>query len=491
MGVRRTRPRGGGTCVVGRVMRVNGVEEMVTAELGSAWVCYLHAGWGDDATSHAHGTHSPRSLSDLGRADRHCADHPTTDLFRRGGLHLKARLPEVRELCRGVRGSPSLRCAGVVFSFVGFVAAENPAQIRVLVVCRGQCAMILGFKVLFALGRIYRGPARTVSCGFMRRGFPWAGRTGPSTVAVDPDRAAIVSRARGPALVTSVMMMSRLWRGARLAPRVARRAFSSSAEARPSALVVQQQDDGVVSMQLSSKPVNGLSLDVCREFTATLKDLEANSAVRGMVLGSAVKGIFSAGLDLRSLLITPEQTADDLATFWTAVQELWLTLYMSRLATVAAISGHCPAGGCLLALSCDARVMVEGSYRMGLNEVHLGLVAPPWLSTMLKDTVGRRQAEWMLQLGQLLSADEALHVGMIDEVVPLASLHGASNAKMMELLSIPDGARAMAKQQVRRDAAAALRDFQNEDLDEFMSLITDPSVQMSLVAYLQSLKKKA
>lgn len=60
-------------------------------------------------------------------------------------------------------------------------------------------------------------------------------------------------------------------------------------------------------------------------------------------------------------------------------QEMWLTLYMTPLATVASISGHCPAGGCLLALSCDARVMAEGKYTIGLNEAKLGLVPPAWV----------------------------------------------------------------------------------------------------------------
>ena len=56
-------------------------------------------------------------------------------------------------------------------------------------------------------------------------------------------------------------------------------------------------------------------------------------------------------------------------------QEMWLAFYLTPLATVAAISGHAPAGGCMLAMACDARVMVDGKYMIGVNEVQLLLWA--------------------------------------------------------------------------------------------------------------------
>ncbi|KAL1507162.1 hypothetical protein AB1Y20_008013 [Prymnesium parvum] len=261
------------------------------------------------------------------------------------------------------------------------------------------------------------------------------------------------------------------------------RRFSAS-----SSLVMQRQENGCVSLQLSSAPVNGLSLSLCSQLISTLKELEEDSSVRGLIIGSAVNGIFSAGLDIKSLILTPDYTEEDLCQFWNT--DLWLAIYMSPLATVAAISGHCPAGGCLLALSCDARVMAEGKYTIGLNEVKLGLVAPSWLSGLLKDTVGQRQAEWMLQLGKLVSPNDALAIGMVDKVVPLSGLHDASHEMLAQLLQVPDEARALAKRRARQGAAALLSDFRSEDLDAFLDLALRPSVQNALVAYLDGLKNK-
>ena len=140
-------------------------------------------------------------------------------------------------------------------------------------------------------------------------------------------------------------------------------------EERPPALIVKREGGGLATVSLKHKPVNSLTQAVCEELKAVTHALEADPEVRGVVFGSGVPSIFSAGMDLRSM---HGRSTDELAAFWTAVQEMWLALYMTPLATVAAISGHAPAGGCLIALACDYRVLVEGKYRIGLNEAQIG-----------------------------------------------------------------------------------------------------------------------
>ena len=140
-------------------------------------------------------------------------------------------------------------------------------------------------------------------------------------------------------------------------------------EERPPTLIVKREGGGLATVSLKHKPVNSLTQAVCEELKAVTHELEADPEVRGVVFGSGVPGVFSAGLDLRSM---HNRSTDELAAFWKAVQEMWLALYMTPLATVAAISGHAPAGGCLIALACDYRVLVEGKYTIGLNEAQIG-----------------------------------------------------------------------------------------------------------------------
>ncbi|CAG2063789.1 unnamed protein product, partial [Timema podura] len=129
---------------------------------------------------------------------------------------------------------------------------------------------------------------------------------------------------------------------------------------------------GVSTVTLQRPPVNSLNLELLQEFTATLDDL-GKSKSRGMILTSASPTVFSAGLDILEMY---RPKSDRIRLFWSKLQEMWLKLYGSAYPTVAAINGHSPAGGCLLALSCDYRVMVGPKYTIGLNETQLGIIAP-------------------------------------------------------------------------------------------------------------------
>ena len=89
-------------------------------------------------------------------------------------------------------------------------------------------------------------------------------------------------------------------------------------------------------------------------------------------------------------------------------------------------------------MSCDYRVMVGGKFKIGLNETKLGIVAPPWFRDTMINTVGVRQTELALQLGTLFSSEEALKIGMVDEVASdLASATDSAESKLKEFLQIP------------------------------------------------------
>lgn len=214
-------------------------------------------------------------------------------------------------------------------------------------------------------------------------------------------------------------------------------------------------------------------------------------AVRGFILGSAVPGTFSAGLNLPELLVSADGSVDALAEYWTLVQELWLTLYTTPLATVAALPGHCIAAGCVLSLSCDGRVMVDGKGLTGLNETTFGLAPPPWLSRLFIDILGnRRLGEDMLMRGLLVNPDEALSLGLVDTTVPLYRLSEEAQSRLGALLAVPDAARSAVKLQLRSDAAEALRNAQSEDLDAFVSLASSDATQLAVSKHLEALASK-
>ncbi|KFO71197.1 hypothetical protein N303_04352, partial [Cuculus canorus] len=248
------------------------------------------------------------------------------------------------------------------------------------------------------------------------------------------------------------------------------------------------ESSGIATMKFKSPPVNSLSLDFLTEFCISLEKLENDRACRAVILTSAVPRVFSSGLDITEMC---GKSTEHYATFWRAVQEMWLRLYSSNMMTVAAINGSSPAGGCLIALTCDYRIMVENpKFVIGLNETQLGIVAPFWFKDTFVNTVGHRIAERSLQLGSLHSASEAHKFGLVDELVPEEKLQEKTMAVVAQWLAIPDHARQLTKSMMRKAVLDRLVAHREEDIQNFVSFVSKESIQKSLRIYMEMLKKK-
>lgn len=221
-------------------------------------------------------------------------------------------------------------------------------------------------------------------------------------------------------------------------------------------------------LRLCKPPVNSMSLEMLTSITDSLAEAEADESCRAVIIASAQK-VFSAGLDITEM---HQPDRERLRDFWYAVQEVWLRTSTSRLATVAAIEGHSPAGGCLLALSCDWRVMSLADptsrppkpFTIGLNETKLGIVAPFWFADSYRYVIGARQADHLLQTGALVTTEQAAAIGLVDEAVEHEQVMGRAVAKVKELLAVPDLARHASKMLTRGPMAERLVEARDEDI---------------------------
>lgn len=194
--------------------------------------------------------------------------------------------------------------------------------------------------------------------------------------------------------------------------------------------------------------------------------------------------VFSAGLDLLEMHQPDEER---LRSFWTSLQQVYLDLYGSRLATVAAISGPAPAAGCMLAMACDYRISGAKGV-IGLNEAQFGIVAPPWMADLMLKTVGHRQAETALMLGTLYPANDALRIGLVDEISE--NVMESSEQQARQWTKIPSHSRVASKMLLRKTQLDKLATSRSEDLELFLDLCLSEKVQTNLGLYLASLKKK-
>jgi Delta3-Delta2-enoyl-CoA isomerase len=222
--------------------------------------------------------------------------------------------------------------------------------------------------------------------------------------------------------------------------------------------------------------------------------------MQALVLASSNPKVFSAGLDLKELYPQPPPdstsdmkagSSDRLIKFWKSFQQVYLELYGCRLATVAALEGHAVAGGCMLALCADYRIMNDDPrVTIGLNESQLGIVAPSWLGQQLVDTVGRRTAELGLMRGTLWNPQDAWRINLVDQLAPLAEVRPTALAVAKELAKIPESARFLGKKLIRQNRIDRLAMNRQEDVDNFVSVITNGPTQKRLGMYLASLAKK-
>ena len=103
---------------------------------------------------------------------------------------------------------------------------------------------------------------------------------------------------------------------------------------------------------------------------------------------------------------------------------------------VCSVTGHSPAGGCILALCCDYRVMAEGKYRIGLNEIPVGIVVPEPIFHLYSFVVGGPNAWKFFLEGTLMTSDKALEAGLVNEACPLEEVELRAIAKAQDYLKM-------------------------------------------------------
>lgn len=159
---------------------------------------------------------------------------------------------------------------------------------------------------------------------------------------------------------------------------------------------------------------NAFTQAMWAELPGLLDQALALPGIRLLLLESATPGMFCAGADISELLANRED-ADWRAANQAAINETQHRLARFPLPTLAFIDGDCVGGGCGLAIACDLRVATPRA-RMGITPAKLGLVYPLHDVKLLVDLVGPGQARRMLYSGELLPADEALRVGLVEAV---------------------------------------------------------------------------
>ena len=192
---------------------------------------------------------------------------------------------------------------------------------------------------------------------------------------------------------------------------------------------------------LRGRGPNTLTLESLRRFSAELAEAGGDALlIRGE--GSA----FSAGLDLDAL-------GGDLGALLDAMEEAASALFLHPAPTVACVNGHAIAGGCLLAIACDHRVLSDrAEVKMGMTALALGLVYPPIVLEVLRYRVPSAALERVLLGAERFGPSEALALGLVDELA--ADPRAVSRERLARLADHPRAAYAHTKRALRAPAIA-------------------------------------
>lgn len=175
-----------------------------------------------------------------------------------------------------------------------------------------------------------------------------------------------------------------------------------------------KKDEAAFIITLDNPPVNVLNLKLLEEIPQAIKEANDDPNVRGIVITGAGTNAFCAGADLRMMQsFSPEDSTKMVRTGHSA----FFAIENSPKPVIAAVNGLALGGGNELAMSCDMRYVSDRA-RFGQPEVKLGLI-PAWGGTQrMTRLVGTGKAKELIFSGQMINAQEALRIGLVNKIVP-------------------------------------------------------------------------
>src|SRR5438034_105927 len=180
-----------------------------------------------------------------------------------------------------------------------------------------------------------------------------------------------------------------------------------------------EKQDAIGYVILDRPPANSYDRAFMEELDAAIESAHSDDAVRSIVVRSASEKFFSAGADVS---VFAKSDLDTQNAFVVCANEAMTKFESTPKVIIAAINGHCLGGGLEIALCCDFRIAAEGSYRIGLPEVTLGLLPGTGGTQRLPRLIGRQKALDFMLRGTTMLPQDALAAGIVDDVVPPGEL---------------------------------------------------------------------
>lgn len=243
--------------------------------------------------------------------------------------------------------------------------------------------------------------------------------------------------------------------------------------------------EGIALLRMTAGKANAIGPAWLERMHALLDELQAEPP-RALVLTGEGRA-FSAGLDLPALI---GSSPSSLTAFIRDFSEVMLRFFTLPWPVVAAVNGHAIAGGCVLALQADHRLMAAGEGRIGLNEIQLGIGLPVVVVETLRCQIPPPSLIQVTIDGTLFLPEEAARVGLVHEVVPAEELLPRARQRAGALGALPAPGFRQIKRGLRGPAAEAIRRAESTDAEAWVETFFSAPAQQRLQATVARLLAK-
>lgn len=241
--------------------------------------------------------------------------------------------------------------------------------------------------------------------------------------------------------------------------------------------------DGIVTLRLEHGKAAALDLELLDAMALAINEL-SDSDARAVIL-TGTGSIFSAGVDLFRLV---DGGSDYVARFFPALARFILDLFAFPKPLVVAANGHAVAGGCIFTLCADSRLMAAGNGRIGIPELLVGVPFPASVIEVIRFAVPPQHLQTLVYSGRTVLPDEALRLGIIDEVTD--DLTARAGVVASELAALPPRAFQLAKRQLRDRTISRAKHYAHELDSETLDLWKAPETHARIREYLAKTVKK-
>jgi len=243
--------------------------------------------------------------------------------------------------------------------------------------------------------------------------------------------------------------------------------------------------DNILTIRLAHGKASAMDLELVEALALAFAEAAQSDAGAVVLTGSG--SIFSAGVDLFRLTRSGRDYAE---RFVPALASMLLEVFAFPKPLVVAVNGHAIAGGCIMTLAGDYRLMADGNGLIGIPELLVGVPFPAAVIEIVRFAVPQQYLQSLMYTGKRLPPAEALRLGVIDEIVAPDALASRAEEVARSLASYAPENFARTKRQLRDKTISRAKHYANEFDDEVRETWSDPATHARIREYLEKTVRK-